>query len=118
MTTAEVKTMIASIGVPFAYYQFPESAKACPFICFFYSGSNDFLADSSNYVKIENLVIELYTKNKDFTLEATVEGVLAQNGLVWSRSEYYIDNEKLYQTIYETDILLQVGNTTEEVNNS
>lgn len=112
MTTAEVKTMIASIGVPFGYYQFPESAQACPYICFFYSGSNDVRADDSNYLKVERLVIELYTKNKDLTLETTVEGVLAQNHLVWTRSEYYIDSEKLYETIYETDVMLQISGGT------
>ena len=37
MTYKEVATMVGSIGVPFAYYQFPEgTAQDCPFICFFY----------------------------------------------------------------------------------
>lgn len=107
MTRKEVSDMIKGLGIPYAYYQFPTSAEATPFICFFYGGSNDVLADDSNYVKVERLVIELYTKNKEFALETAVEGALAENGLVWSRSEYYIDGEKLYETVYETNVLLE-----------
>ena len=67
MTIKEVATMVASIGVPYAYYQFPEGTEqATPFVCFFYSRNNDMKADDANYQKIEHLVIELYTDNKDF----------------------------------------------------
>lgn len=114
MTTKEVAKMIADIGVPYAYYQFPETREATPFICFFYGGSNDFLADDSNYRKIERLVIELYTKNKDLALETSVEGALASHGLVWSRSEYYVDNERLYETVYETNIIIDAEVSTNE----
>lgn len=106
MTTKEIATMIASLKIPYAYYQFPETAETTPFICFFYAGDNDFKADNANYRKIDRLVIELYTKNKDLALESQLEGVLAQNGLVWSRSEYYVDSERMYETIYETNVII------------
>ena len=105
--------MIRSIGFPFAYYQFPEgTAQAPPFICYFYSGDNDFKADNSNYQKIEHLNIELYTDEKNFEAEAQIENVLKSAGLVWSRSEEYIDSERLYLVVYELDIMI-----TQEVNN-
>ena len=107
MTFKQIATMISSIGFPFAYYQFPEgTAQAPPFICFYYSGDNDAKADNSNYQKIENLVIELYTDNKDFEAEALVESALRSAGLVWSRNEGNIDSEKLYQVVYETNVLI------------
>ena len=67
MTYKEVSTMVKSIGLPYAYYQFPEgTAEAPPFICFYWSEDNDLKADNINYQKIERLNIELYTDNKDF----------------------------------------------------
>ena len=67
MTFKEISTMIKNIGLPFAYYQFPEgTAEAPPFICFYYSNDDDFKADDSNYQKIEHLNIELYSDEKDF----------------------------------------------------
>lgn len=107
MTYQQVATMVKSIGVPYAYYQFPQGTEqACPFICFFFEGSNDFLADGTNYQKIRPLSIELYTDNKNFALEQTVETVLNSNGLVYSREETYLDSEKMNMVTFMTEILI------------
>jgi len=111
MTYKEVATMINSIGIPYAYYQFPDgTGQACPFICFFFSDSNDLAADDTNYQKIRTLNIELYTDNKDFALEETVETVLNSNGLVYDRSESYLDSERMFMVVYTTDILITEEN--------
>lgn len=112
MTTQEVSAMIAEIKIPYAYYQFPEGTEQpTPFACFFYSGDNDFKADNLNYQKIEHLILEVYTDNKDFTLEATVESVLAKYGMVWTRSEEWIESERMLEVVYEMDVVI----TSEEV---
>lgn len=111
MTFKEVSQMIQGIGLPYAYYQFPDNTgQEPPFICFFYPNNNDVLADNSNYQKVEHLAIELYTDNKDFEHEAAVEAALSSHGLVWSRSEEYIDSERMFLVVYETDVVI----TTEE----
>jgi len=111
MTYKEVATMINSIGIPYAYYQFPDgTGQACPFICFFFSDSNDLAAENTNYQKIRPLNIELYTDNKDFALEETVETVLNSNGLVYDRSESYLDSERMFMVVYTTDILITEEN--------
>lgn len=107
MTYKEIKTMISEIGVPFAYYQFTEdTAQPTPFVCFYFPGDNDFKADDSNYAIVRPLTIELYTDNKDFTLEATVESVLSAHGLPYSRSEAYIGTEKMFMTTYQTEVVI------------
>ena len=111
MTYRQVATMINSIGIPYAYYQFPDgTGQACPFICFFFSDSNDLAAENTNYQKIRTLNIELYTDNKDFSLEETVETVLNSNGLVYDRSESYLDSERMFMVVYTTDILVTEEN--------
>ena len=113
MTYKEVAAMVGSICVPFAYYQFPEgTAQACPFICFYFTDSNDLAADNTNYQKIRPLSIELYTDNKDFALEHTVETVLNQYGFVYTREETYLDSEKMNMVVYSTEIIV-----TEETEN-
>ena len=107
MTYQEVATMVAEVGYPTAYYQFPEGTEqATPFICFYFPENNDMLTDNSNYQKIEHLIIELYTDNKSFTAEAAVEQVLANHGMVWSRSEAQIDSERMYEVVYEMDVII------------
>ena len=107
MTTQEVAAMVAEIGVPYAYYQFPEgTGQETPFICFFYSYNNDVKADNRNYQKIERLIIELYTDNKDFDLERRVESVLASHDMVWSREEEWIDSERMLEVVFEMDVII------------
>lgn len=113
MTYKEVATMISGIGFPFAYDHFDEdNAEPPPFICFYFSSSSDLAADDTNYQKIRRLTLELYTDNKDFSTEETVEAALNEAGLVFSRSESYIDTERMYMVVYETDIII-----TEETEN-
>lgn len=107
MTRAEVFQMVCEIGYPSAYHHFTnETAKAPPFVCFYYPGSNDFIADDHNYEKIEKLYIELYTNEKDFAAERAVEAVLRANSLPYTRDETYLDTEKLYMQLYTTEVLI------------
>ena len=107
MTYSEVATMIEAMGVPYAYYQFDaKTAQAPPFICFYYSGNEDLIADNINYQKIERLIIELYTDEKDFTMEAAVEGILTNYEQPYNKAETYIDSERLYEVIYETTVVI------------
>ena len=108
MTRIEVADMIKSIGLPYAYYQFPEgTAQKLPYVVFFFSSSDDLYADQMNYKKISTLNIELYTDNKDFTLDAKIEQILNDNGLTYYKEENRIDSEKMWQTAYETEILIE-----------
>ena len=50
--------------------------------------------------------MELYTDYKDFALEQALEAVLKGMGLSWAKSETYIDSEKMHETVYETEVLL------------
>lgn len=107
MTYQDVADLVASVGVPTAYDHFEEgNAAPPPFICFYFEGSNDLGADNTNYQRVRPLTLELYTDNKDFSLEETVEDVLNGAGLVFSRSEVYIDTERMYEVVYSTSIII------------
>ena len=107
MTTQEIAQMIAEVEIPFAYYQFEEgTAEPCPFICFYYSNNDDVIADNLNYVKVANLVIELYTNYKDIALENKIEGILNAHEIVYSKNESYIDNEKMLMQVYESEVII------------
>lgn len=114
MTRKQIADMIKSVGVPYAYYQFPNNTQQVPpFICFYVDSSRDLYADNTNYQKIDHLVIELYTNNKDFDLERTLEATLNGNGLTWTRAEQYLDDERLWVAVYDTDVII-----TEDQNNA
>lgn len=107
MTRAEVFTMIQSMGFPAAYNHFTDdTAKPAPFICFYFPSSDDMMADDINYRKIEQLYIELYTDNKDFAAEISVETVLRSKCLPYQRSETYLDTEQMYLNLYTTEVII------------
>lgn len=107
MTTQRVKEILEATGIPVAYLAFTnETAQPCPFICYFYAGDNDFIADNTNYASINRLIVELYTDYKDFSLEKTVEETLNAAGLVFSREESYISTEQMFQIVYESEVII------------
>lgn len=107
MTYQEVDALVASLGLPYAYYQFTaKTAQPCPFLCFYFPDSDDFKADNTIYQKVRPLTIELYTDDKDFALEAQIETALAAAGLVYSRSEVYVGSERMYQITYEMEVII------------
>ena len=108
MSYQEIATMISSIGLPYAYDLFPSNiAPEPPYIVFNYPQSNDFGADNINYVSIDLLNIELYTANKDFATEQSVETVLNANGLFYEKSEAYIRQENLFQISYVCQVITE-----------
>ena len=107
MTYEQIATMVAEMGYPNAYYQFDhEGAVAPPFICFYYPGIDDVYADDSNYQRIVELIIELYSNTKDFDAEEAVEQKLQERGLTYTKYEEYIEGEKLYKVTYEMEVLI------------
>lgn len=105
MSLSEIATMINSIGLPFAYRQF-DAPQTTPFIVYYYDSNEPEPADNVNYVDIENLVIELYTDNKDFVKEKAIEDVLKANELAFEKNETYISNEKMYMITYESEVII------------
>jgi hypothetical protein len=107
MTRAEISALIKKVGLPAAYLKFSKAtAKAPPFICYYYPQNNDFNADNTNYARIDQLVVELYTDNKDFELEEKLEGILIANEICFGKTEEYLDDEKMYMITYTTEVLI------------
>ena len=107
MTYIEVSDMIRSFDFPYNYYQFPKGAAVPPpFVVFYFPESADFIADNKNYSGIRQLVIELYTDNKDFQAEATIEETLEANEIPYTKTEIYIEDEQLFEVAYEMEVLI------------
>ena len=98
----KVVNMLKEINLPYAYDHFGEgNAPNPPFICYLYTGSDNFSADGRVYLKKNQVNIELYTNKKAVTLEQTVEDVLDRYGIFYNKSEVYIESEKLYEVLYQ-----------------
>ena len=106
MTTTEIATMVDSFGLTNWRYDHFSETPAPPYVVYYYPSENDVFADDSNYVNRRQLFIELFTKQKDPTSEAAIEAKLASNGLTWYKQTDFLNDEKLYQTTYETEVII------------
>jgi hypothetical protein len=103
MTLEELYTVLKSTGYPVAYSHF-ENPVNPPFIAYLVTGSANFYADNTTYLKINEVQIELYTSKKDLTIESNVESVLDAHSIPYETTETYIDSERLFQKIYEVSL--------------
>lgn len=109
MTQAELYQALKSIGFPVAYHHFEGTEQnpvpMPPYIVYLFAYSSDFMADNINYKEISNFQVELYTTKKDLNSEALVQNKLKALELPYSKTETWIDAEKMYQVIYEISLI-------------
>lgn len=106
MTFAELKTTLSGV-LPdkVAYYQWPVGeAPPLPYMVYYSLGADNFAADNVVYDSRRDVRIELYSRLKDLATEGALEAALTAAGLFWTREETYIDDEHVYETIYEVTI--------------
>ncbi|MDD9149258.1 hypothetical protein OYT88_11905 [Sporolactobacillus sp. CQH2019] len=110
MTLAELYQILIQTGKPVFYshwrasQQYPECPPP-PFICYWVPESPNMIADDKVYQKIDYVEIELYTDKKDLTIEAVLEQLLDDNDIAYTSSEVWIDTEKLFEKIYEMELI-------------
>jgi len=93
--------MLKDTGLPFAYDHFAEGeAVEPPFLCYLLPGSHNFAADGRVYHKVSIVHLELYTDEKNPSLEQTVEAALDSGEVFYDKTEVWIGSEKLYEVLY------------------
>lgn len=105
MTYDGITNMLKEAGLPLAYDHFAEGeSPEPPFLIFLFPDSDNMFADNSVYFKISQLNMELYTDKKDPELEEKLEDILTAHEIPWEKSEVWIDSEKMYEVLYQTEI--------------
>jgi hypothetical protein len=98
---SNLKALLEQLDIPVAYDHF-NIATNPPFIAFRRYSQSNFGADNKVYEKINNYYVELYTEYKDVALEESLEALLNENDIYFNvESEAYIDEEKMYEIIYQ-----------------
>jgi hypothetical protein len=108
LTTQEVNTLVASIGLPYAYYEFQTGKEQSPpFICFLYDEAEDFYADGINYAAVDTLVIEHYADAPDLRTDRRIGRILNGAGLTHRRTPpVYIKEERMWVTVFRAEICI------------
>lgn len=105
MTKEQIADVIASFGLTWRYSHFSKTP-APPYVVYYYPSENDVLADNSNFVNKRQLFVELFTKGKDESTEAIIETKLKAAGFSWYKQTDFLNDEKLFQTTYEMEVII------------
>ena len=102
----EVLEILEAVGLPYAYHHFAEGeSPEPPFLIFLFPGTDNVFADDTVYQKIDELNIELYTDKKDLETENLIEDILIAHELPYEKSEVWIESEKMYEVLYQTQMI-------------
>ena len=107
MTKDQIEQMLGEMGIPFRYHHFTQKEMQdipLPIVVWLTPGTDNFFADGKTYKKITKLDIELYTDVKNPELEKQVEQVLKRHKIYYTKSEVWIESERLYEVLYETEV--------------
>lgn len=108
MTHNEVFEVLEELSLPIAYDHFAEGESPDPpFLCFLYPRNLPTGADNTVYYQLHELDIELYTDAKDPVLEQRVGRLLTEHEMFFHKSEVWIEEEKMYEVLYEVVLDLQ-----------
>lgn len=106
MTMTQLASMISGIKLPWRYSHFSETPDP-PYIVYYFPNDNDVFADNSNYANKKQLFIELFTETEnELETEALIESALKSAGLSWYKQTDFLNDEKLFQTVYEMEVVI------------
>ncbi len=106
MTCEEIYGKLSTLDIPVAYSHFGKPPSV-PFVVYITSGGGRYGADYKNMLERRTVRIELYTDKKDETLENSVAALFDMYEL--DIYESYIENQKLYQVVFEFTDLFKTG---------
>ena len=117
MTKSEFYQALASSGIATCYFEWKDTPPAMPWLCWLIVGTSPEAADNRATAEISDVRLELYTKTRDFTSEAIVDGILASLEIVPVKSEEWLEDTSCWLVTYEMDVLFEAEQQEGENNN-
>lgn len=104
---SEIYERLLTLELPVAYLRFNKPQKL-PYIAYHEAGADIKGADSLNLYRDAAMVIELYTEQKDLTLERSIEKLFCDTELE-KQADTYLEDEKMHFTSYSFNTIQKTG---------
>jgi hypothetical protein len=93
--------ILSDYKIPFEFSHFSKPMTP-PFMVYTVPSTNNFKADNSVYLNVDEVEIELYTRQNTLSEEKALEKYMSENGIIWDKvSQSWLDDEKIFMTVYE-----------------
>ena len=104
MNQVAMITLLNTLSIS-SFYDHAPVGTALPFGIIHTEQPDNFVADNLVYCEKWNFRFDLYTVEKDLTLEAAIKKLLNDNGIAWTKTEQYIDTEQCWEVEFEFEVL-------------
>lgn len=95
-----------------SFYDHAPVGTSLPFLTIHSEEPDNFAADNQVYCEKWYFRIDLYTVSKDLTLEKEIKDLLNTNGIAWTKTEQYLDEQACWEVEFEFEVM---GDDTTEV---
>lgn len=97
------KRKLDAVGVPYGYRRFKgKDIPAIPYILYFFERERFSGTDARNRVCRTDIVLELYTAEKEFSLEEAIEAQFSAHEI--EKSEDFDDADEVFRITYEFSV--------------
>lgn len=103
MTKQEIYNLLNEVAPTF--YNTAPIGTAVPFITYRTDHDNNFGADNRVYKEITGVTVTLYMGAEDLSIEESLSNALNDEDIFWVSSTDYDDDQKLFTTVYEMEVI-------------
>lgn len=103
MELTEIKTKLATLGIPVAYLRF-KKPQALPYAVYYEAGTDIRGADHHDLYRDVTINIELYCDQKQPQLERQIEK-LFRDREINKTSDIYIEDEDMFMTLFSFETI-------------
>lgn len=104
MTLEELKAVLDNTKLQVSYSSVPIAEAEKPYIVYWQTGVRNFAADGIAYYSRKTVTISLYSDTRDRTSEGLIEAELAKANIYWTKTNDFLDDEKIFETIYTIEV--------------
>ena len=105
MTEQQLESLLKQTGYPVAYNEFAKEPRP-PYIAYIIPNQVTVFADNAPQVTVATVRIELYTAVHDPSACKKLEQLLTAGEILFDKAEFYLREERLFMTVYESEVLL------------
>lgn len=102
ITLQELYKKLKNLGIPVQYYMFQEGQEPnLPYIIYYNPSEQHLNADNFTLFVTKDVIIEVYSKFKDLSLEEKLKELFDTNKLTYTFQETYLKEERMYMVAYQ-----------------
>ena len=103
MTFTELVAILAPTGIPWTYHHWT-APPAPPYGVYLSVRDNPFFADDQTYVFTSGIRLEVYSLERDTSLDDAVRAALDAAQIPYDTDYTFLESEGLYESIFEIEV--------------